>query len=221
MAFPKPEHPRGQVNRAGEIFRAYSQSTDAVPIEQLDDYDWRESLPERLGMNMRAVRARCVATMLIASLCAGGVVAWWLWTRGPGTTRVVLADGSSAVCARGSVLSMELGYPGRRGADLDGECWVSIVAGRSALVLRSRLMILTVPGVARVHVVARAREGGEQVEVLEGTVTVAKNYASMYSTPDELGAGEMSMVNQSIDLQEKEKMNEKDLAALRAGFRTP
>jgi hypothetical protein len=97
---------------------------------------------------------------------------------------------------------------------------VSVVAGRSALVLRSRLMVLTVPGAARIHVVARAREAGEQVEVLEGTVTAVKNYPSAYSTPDDLVAGEMSMVNQSIDLQEKEKMNEKEFAALRAGFRS-
>jgi hypothetical protein len=115
---------------------------------------------------------------------------------------------------------MELAHPGRRVATLDGECWVSVVAGRSALVLRSRLMVLTVPGAARIHVVARAREAGEQVEVLEGTITAVKNYPSTYSTPDELVAGEMSMVNQSIDLQEKEKMNEKEFAALRAGFRS-
>lgn len=40
MAFPKPEFSHGQVNRAGEILRAYSQSTAAVPIEQLAEYDW-------------------------------------------------------------------------------------------------------------------------------------------------------------------------------------
>jgi hypothetical protein len=65
-----------------------------------------------------------------------------------------------------------------------------------------------------------ARETGEQVEVLEGTVTAVKNYPSTYSTPDDLAAGEMSMVNKSIDLQEKEKMNEKEFAALREGFRS-
>lgn len=40
MAFPKPENSRGQVNRAGEILRAYAQSTEAVPIEQLDEWNW-------------------------------------------------------------------------------------------------------------------------------------------------------------------------------------
>lgn len=40
MVFPQPEHSRGQVNHAGKILRAYAQSTDAVPIEQLDEYNW-------------------------------------------------------------------------------------------------------------------------------------------------------------------------------------
>jgi ferric-dicitrate binding protein FerR (iron transport regulator) len=167
-----------------------------------------------------SAKSKWAAMTLLVVLSAAGVTAWWSSERGPGTIRVVLADGSSAVCARESVLSTQLGYPGRRVATLDGECWVSVVAGRSALVLRSRLMVLTVPGAARIHVVARAREAGEQVEVLEGTVTAVKNYPSAYSTPDDLVAGEMSMVNQSIDLQEKEKMNEKEFAALRAGFRS-
>ena len=40
MEFPKPENSRGQVNRAGEILRAYAQSADAVTIEQLDEWEW-------------------------------------------------------------------------------------------------------------------------------------------------------------------------------------
>jgi len=40
MVFPKPENSRGQVNRAGEILRAYAQSTEAAPIEQLDEWNW-------------------------------------------------------------------------------------------------------------------------------------------------------------------------------------
>lgn len=40
MVFPKPEYSRGQVNKAGDILRAYAQSTDAVPIEQLDEWSW-------------------------------------------------------------------------------------------------------------------------------------------------------------------------------------
>jgi hypothetical protein len=159
----------------------------------------------------------------VALLCgvAACVVGYWVWERGPARIRVALADGTSAVCARGSVLSMPVGYPlGMRDAKLDGECWMKVVAGGSPLMLRSRLMVLTVSGPARIHVVARAAEAGEQVEVLEGFVSAAKNYMSSYATPDELGTGEMSMVNQSIDLQEKERMNAKELAALRAAFAT-
>jgi ferric-dicitrate binding protein FerR (iron transport regulator) len=167
-----------------------------------------------------AIKKLLGMALLLGVVCATGVV-WWIWERETGTIRVALADGTSAVCARGSVLSTESGHPGKRFAVLDGECWIGVVAGPAALVLRSRLMVLTVPGAARIHVVARARESGEQVEVLEGTVTAAKNYSSAHSTPDDLAAGEMSMVNRSIDLQEKEKMNEKEWAAARAAFRLP
>lgn len=40
MEFPKPENSRGQVNRAGQILRAYAQSADPVTIEQLDEWEW-------------------------------------------------------------------------------------------------------------------------------------------------------------------------------------
>src|SRR5262249_39768185 len=40
MVFPKPDHSRAQVNKAGDILRAYAQSTAAVSIEQLDEWNW-------------------------------------------------------------------------------------------------------------------------------------------------------------------------------------
>ena len=45
MTFPQPEHSRGQVNRAGEILRAYAQSTEPVSIEQLDEWNWAYKVP--------------------------------------------------------------------------------------------------------------------------------------------------------------------------------
>lgn len=40
MALLKPEYSRSQINRAGEILRAYAQSTEAVTIEQLGEWEW-------------------------------------------------------------------------------------------------------------------------------------------------------------------------------------
>jgi hypothetical protein len=49
--------------------------------------------------------------------------------------------------------------------------------------------------------------------VLAGTVEARKAYPSPYLVPDVLTSGQMSMVNQTIDLMEKEKT---DLGSLRA-----
>lgn len=40
MVFSRPEHSRGQVNRAGEILRTYAQSSEPVTIEQWDEWGW-------------------------------------------------------------------------------------------------------------------------------------------------------------------------------------
>jgi hypothetical protein len=162
---------------------------------------------------------RAVITAMLLCAAAACIVGYWVWERGSARIRVVLADGTSAVCMHGSALSTPAGYPeGKRETELDGECWMKVAAGGSPFVMSSRLMVLTVSGPARLHVVAWAAEPGEQVEVLQGFVRAAKNYASLYATPDELGAGEMSMVNQSSDLQEKEKLNANELAALQSAF---
>jgi len=85
--------------------------------------------------------------------------------------------------------------------------------------IRSRLLRLTVAGATQFHVVARSRESGEQVEVLSGNVTAYKNYPSPYADPDRLGAGDVSMVNRSIDLMEKEHLSSAERHALSDAFR--
>jgi transmembrane sensor len=49
------------------------------------------------------------------------------------------------------------------------------------------------------------------VEVLYGRVRAAKSFASPFSEPDILVGGEMSMVNRSIDLMEKETFDRTEL----------
>jgi hypothetical protein len=146
---------------------------------------------------------RAVITAVLLCGVAACIVCYRVWERGLARIRVVLVDGTSAVCMRGSVLSMPAGSA-KREVGLNGECWMKVAAGGSRP--------------ARLHMLAWAAEPGEQVEVLEGFVRAEKNFASSYATPDELGAGEMSMVNQSIDLQETEKLNAKELAELQAAF---
>jgi hypothetical protein len=51
--------------------------------------------------------------------------------------------------------------------------------------------------------------------VLSGEVIVSKNYPSSYRVPDDLHGGEMSMVNETIDLMEKENVDPASLANIR------
>jgi hypothetical protein len=72
------------------------------------------------------------------------------------------------------------------------------------LIVHSRLLELTIRRGSAVHIIARSTENGEQVEVLEGEgegdLVARKNYPSPYPEPDQLTSGQMTMVNQTIDL---------------------
>jgi hypothetical protein len=83
------------------------------------------------------------------------------------------------------------------------------------LIVRTRLMRLEVRSASALAITARSRESGEEVEVLDGDVIVRKNYASSYQVPDHLHGGEMSMVNETIDLMEKERMDAASMMRIR------
>jgi ferric-dicitrate binding protein FerR (iron transport regulator) len=170
------------------------------------------------GMTLFASRWKLVVGVAVMACLAAGAEGWWTWSQAR-LRRVVLPDGSVALFDSRSRLTLVPGFPVPRTLRVDGEFWIAAAPGAVPLVVRSRLMVVEVVGGSRFHMVAWARESGEQVEVSSGGATVSKNYASSYAAPDELGAGEMSMVNRSIDLMEKETLSAKELAALQAAAR--
>ena len=103
--------------------------------------------------------------------------------------------------------------PDPREIRLDGDFFIRVPPGPTPLIVRSRLLVLTVSGGSAFRITAYAREAGEQVEVLEGHIVALKSYPSNYMEPDQLDAGDMSMINRDIDLMEKEHA---DLEKLRA-----
>lgn len=127
-----------------------------------------------------------------------------------------LADGTVASLEADSRLRTPAGFPSPRELSLDGEGLFRVPAGGHPLIVRTRLMRLEVRGSSTLAITARSRETGEQVEVLSGEVIVSKNYASPYRVPDDLHGGEMSMVNETIDLMEKENVEPPSLARIRA-----
>ena len=104
-------------------------------------------------------------------------------------------------------------YPRIRDIKIDGEAFIRAPAAAEPLVVHTRLMVLTITGRAALRVTARSNETGEEADVLYGHVEAKKAYPSRQNEPDVLAAGEEVMVNETIDLQEKETT---DLASLRA-----
>jgi hypothetical protein len=149
---------------------------------------------------VRAATALC-AGLLIASGCA------------PSPELLRLPDGTEVYYLSNTKVSPANSYPRPREIKLDGEAFLRIPAAAEPLVVRSRLLVLTITGRTALRVTARSHETGEEADVLYGHVEARKAYPSRQSEPDTLLAGEEVMVNETIDLQEKETA---DLASLRS-----
>jgi len=118
--------------------------------------------------------------------------------------QVALQDGTVVVLRGRSVIAPVAGFPQKRAVHVNGEVLFEVASGEAPMMVTSRLLRLTVTGPSKFLLMADATQSGEQVQVISGALTAEKNYASPYTAPDHLRDGEMSMVNISIDLMEKE-----------------
>ena len=127
----------------------------------------------------------------------------------PAPREVLLADGTQIILLNGTQALPSNGFPQRREIQLqgNGEVFVKRRKRDKPLIIRTGLLTVTVEGDTAFRALVSSKKIGEQVEVLYGHVRTAKAYPSRYSEPDDLGGGEMSMINQSIDLMEKEKFD--------------
>lgn len=124
---------------------------------------------------------------------------------------VQLSDGTRLIFRNGSHFIIDPTYPNPRHIQVDGDVFMSIPAAFSPMTVTSHLLKLDISGAADLRLAARSREAGEQVQVLCGNVIAHKNYPSSHAEPDYLTANTMSMVNQSIDLMEKETFSPGEL----------
>lgn len=150
--------------------------------------------------------------MRIAAL-ATSVLALALVACRPTPRLLSLADGTEVFYLSNTSVTAATAYPRTRELKIDGEAFVRVANGAQPLIIRTRLMVLTVSGASGLRVTARSNETGEEADVLYGRVEARKAYPSRQSDPDMLGAGEEVMVNETIDLQEKETA---DLPSLRS-----
>jgi len=156
-----------------------------------------------------------LGALVLAASVGVGYSVWHKHMREPPEVHH-LADGTIASLGADTRLRTAAGFPSRRELSLDGEGLLKVPASGQPLIVRTRLMHLEVRGASILAITAWARETGEQVEVLSGEVIVSKNYPSSYRVPDDLHGGEMSMVNETIDLMEKENIDPPSLAGIRA-----
>ena len=151
---------------------------------------------------------------IAAVLCVGvaGLLAFRAY-RTPTPRLMRLADGTEIFYLSDTLIAPSSAYPAPRELKIDGEAFVRASAGAQPLIIRSRLLVLKVTGASALRVTARSSETGEEADVLYGQVEATKAYPSKQNEPDMLLAGQEVMVNQTIDLQEKETA---DVPGLRA-----
>lgn len=132
----------------------------------------------------------------------------------PAPREVLLPDGTQIILLNGTRAAPAERFPQNREIQLQGNGEVFIRAHQQdkPLIIRTGLLILTVEGDTAFRALVSSEKIGEQAEVLYGHVRAAKAYPSRFSEPDDLVGGEMSMVNRSIDLMEKEKFDTGELA---------
>jgi ferric-dicitrate binding protein FerR (iron transport regulator) len=127
-----------------------------------------------------------------------------------------LSDGTEALFLGDTKVEPSRSYPQPRELRVDGDAFIRTGSFPTPLLVRTRLLLLTIKSNTALRVTAFSKEDGEQVQVLYGQVQANKSYPSTYSQPDMLGAGEMSMINRTIDLMEKDRFDPAEVQAWRA-----
>ncbi|NML21645.1 hypothetical protein HHL16_12210 [Pseudoflavitalea sp. G-6-1-2] len=120
----------------------------------------------------------------------------------------LLKDSSRVLVLEGS--SVKQSGSGRQ-VLADGELIFQIPQRSLPFVVNTRILQLTVlqPSIFRVS--AFSHENGELIEVLEGAVEAKKRYQSDFPEKDTVRSAELLMINDQIDLMEKEKDSLKPL----------
>jgi len=95
---------------------------------------------------------------------------------------------------------------------VSGDVFFKITGGQFPQYLYTTLMQLTILQPSEFRVSAYDADQGQSVESLTGEIKIAKNYASPFPEPDTLHENNLYMVNRSIDLSEKENLDDDKLA---------
>ena len=173
----------------------------------------REAAELRAAQSLPAALKGKWSTVVVAGIALAAIVSYaaYRYLAEHRTRRISLQDGTVVVLYGRSVVTPVPGFPRPRTVRVNGEALFEASSADEPMIVTSRLLRLTVEGSAKFLVMADAAQSGAQVQVIHGALTAEKNYASPYKEPDHLREGEMSMVNISIDLMEKEHFTAMEL----------
>ena len=156
-------------------------------------------------VHKRTERWQRYLLLAVTALCVGAIVVVGLRAyRTPTPQLLQLADGTQLYYLSDTRIEPSPAYPKVRELKIDGEAFVRAPDNRQPLVIRTRLLVLKVTGSSALRVTAHSSEAGQEADVLYGRVEATKAYTSSQNEPDILLAGQEVMVNETIDLQEKE-----------------
>lgn len=148
---------------------------------------------------------------LFAVIAAIGAILILRWRSNQTPRALHLPDGTQAVFLGDTQVEPARTYPAPREIRVDGDAFIRTAAISTPLIVSTRLLVLKVDANTALRVTAFSSEDGEEADVLQGQVQAKKSYPSSYNEPDLLGAGEMALINRTIDLMEKEKFDPREL----------
>ncbi|GAA4779090.1 hypothetical protein GCM10023231_02200 [Olivibacter ginsenosidimutans] len=95
---------------------------------------------------------------------------------------------------------------------INGDLFLHITGDHFPLYIYTSLMQLEVISPSAFRISAYDKDQGQSVESLSGEIRIAKNYDSPFPEPDTLRENNLYMINRSIDLSEKENLDDDKLA---------
>jgi hypothetical protein len=94
---------------------------------------------------------------------------------------------------------------------IDGDIFLDISKEDVPLKLRTRLIDILISEPSEFRISGYDADQGQSIEVIKGNVRAAKSYESPWPEPDTLRDHNLYMINDSIDLSEKEKLDNPSL----------
>lgn len=130
----------------------------------------------------------------------------------PSKIENILSDNSKVFYIDNSSLLTDTQIKDQKKIKLNGDVFFNIEGGNLPLYIFTSLMEIQVLTPSAFRVTAYDEDQGQSIETLKGTIKVSKAYPSPFPDPDTLHENNLYMINKSIDLSEKENLDDNKLS---------